>query len=638
MKGQPKANPSSRKQEKQVRKAQEEQLNVNRKSRVIGLFLALLGMAVYLNSIGNGYVLDDFSVIKENNIVSQGTSALGTIWKTTYRQGYLNVQDGLYRPFTLSVFALEWQIKPNSPGLAHFINIVIYGLGIFLLFGVLSFALRNGKEWVAVAATALFAVHPIHTEVVGNIKSLDELLCFAGCMALLWRELRGKNKGSQLALNLSLFLLALFSKESAVMWLGILPLSLWFFTDAKMPEIIKRTVWYAIPFALFMFIRLRVVGKAGDLETVSLADNLLMAAKNPAERLGTIMLVLGQYLRLMIFPDVLLYNYSYNQIPVQSLFSPLPLVLALGHLAAFVWALLQARTKNLLAYAVLFYLGCLFMFSNLAFTIGAAMGERFAFFSSAGFCLLVALVLSKWDNKPASTSWLPGTVAVRAVFILVLVAGAGRTWARNTDWKDNLTLYEHDLPASENSTRSHYYLGNELSKTYLEPIQDTAEKRKMANRVAGHLQKALEIYPEYLDAMTQLGVTYYKINDFKKAGYYYEMVLSRNPNDALAINNLAAIYFQIQRYPDAIKRYQQAVALNPRFDDAWVNMGSCYGMLQQYQESINAFQQAVAVNPNNPKAWLFMGLSYGNMGNPAMKAECFQKARQIDPSVSLPPQ
>jgi tetratricopeptide (TPR) repeat protein len=233
---------------------------------------------------------------------------------------------------------------------------------------------------------------------------------------------------------------------------------------------------------------------------------------------------------------------------------------------------------------------------------------------------------------------LPGSVAVRAVFILVLVAGAGRTWARNTDWKDNLNLYEHDLPASENSTRSHYYLGNELSKTYLEPIQDTAEKRKMANRVAGHLQKALEIYPEYLDAMTQLGVTYYKINDFKKAGYYYEMVLSRNPNDALAINNLAAIYFQIQRYPDAIKRYQQAVALNPRFDDAWVNMGSCYGMLQQYQESINAFQQAVAVNPNNPKAWLFMGLSYGNMGNPAMKAECFQKARQIDPSVSLPPQ
>jgi hypothetical protein len=185
MKGQPKANPSSRKQEKQVRKEQEELRNVNRKSRLTGLFLALLGMAVYLNSIGNGYVLDDFSVIKENNIVSQGTSALGTIWKTTYRQGYLNVQDGLYRPFTLSVFALEWQIKPNSPGLAHFINIVIYGLGIFLLFGVLSFALRNGKEWVAVAATALFAVHPIHTEVVGNIKSLDELLCFAGCMGLL---------------------------------------------------------------------------------------------------------------------------------------------------------------------------------------------------------------------------------------------------------------------------------------------------------------------------------------------------------------------------------------------------------------------------------------------------------------------
>lgn len=637
MKGQSKANPISRKQEKQARKEQEDLQKTTRKSRLTGLVLALLGMAVYLNSIGNGYALDDFSVIKENNIVSQGSSALGTIWKTTYRQGYLNIQDGLYRPFTLSVFALEWQISPNNPGLAHFINILLYGLGIYLLFGVLSFALRSRPAWVAAAAAALFAVHPIHTEVVGNIKSLDELLCFAGCMALLGRELRGKNKGVQLALNCSLFLLALFSKESAVMWLGILPLSLWFFTEAKVGEIIKRTVWYVLPFAIFMLIRSRVVGHTGELEAVSLADNLLVAAKSQAERLGTIMLVLGQYLRLMIFPDVLLYNYSYNQIPVQSIFSPLPLLLALGHLAALVWALLKARTKNLFAYAVLFYLGCLFMFTNLAFTIGAAMGERFAFFSSAGFCLLVALALSQWDRKGTATSFLPGSVVVRGLLLVILLAGAGRTWARNPDWKDNLTLYEHDLPASENSTRSHYYLGNELSKTYLEPIQDTAEKRRMANRVAGHLLRALEIYPDYLDAMTQLGVTYYKINDYKKAGYYYEMVLNRNPNDALAINNLAAIYFQVQRYPDAIKRYQQAVALNPRFDDAWVNMGSCYGMLQQYQESINAFQQAVAVNPNNPKAWLFMGLSYGNMGNPSMKANCFQKARQIDPSVSLPP-
>jgi hypothetical protein len=77
------------------------------------LIITIAVFALYANSLSNGYVLDDFSVIKENNIVNQGTKNLGQIFKTSYRTGYLNVNDGLYRPLSLAMFAVEWSISPR---------------------------------------------------------------------------------------------------------------------------------------------------------------------------------------------------------------------------------------------------------------------------------------------------------------------------------------------------------------------------------------------------------------------------------------------------------------------------------------------------------------------------------------------
>jgi hypothetical protein len=91
-------------------------------------FLVIVTFIIYWNTLSNGYVLDDFSVIKENNIVNQGTKGIPLIWKSSYRYGYLNVNDGLYRPFTLTIFAIEWQLFPDKPGFAHFINILVFSL------------------------------------------------------------------------------------------------------------------------------------------------------------------------------------------------------------------------------------------------------------------------------------------------------------------------------------------------------------------------------------------------------------------------------------------------------------------------------------------------------------------------------
>ena len=78
----------------------------------------------------------------------------------------------------LAMFAIEWSISPNNTWLGHFINLITYIFCGIILFKLLQKLLPQLHHFVIVGSVLLFIAHPIHTEVVGNIKSRDELLCF----------------------------------------------------------------------------------------------------------------------------------------------------------------------------------------------------------------------------------------------------------------------------------------------------------------------------------------------------------------------------------------------------------------------------------------------------------------------------
>src|SRR5256885_1682485 len=138
---------------------------------------AAISLLLYLNTITHGYVLDDDTVIQKNSIVTKGIKAIPEIMTTPYRKGAWERQESLYRPLSLIVFATEWQLAPKHPFLGHLVNILLYALTIFLLYKLLRRWLRQKHPLIVLAITLLFAVHPLHTEVVANIKSLDEILC-----------------------------------------------------------------------------------------------------------------------------------------------------------------------------------------------------------------------------------------------------------------------------------------------------------------------------------------------------------------------------------------------------------------------------------------------------------------------------
>lgn len=608
---------------------------------IYSFFLVVVSFIIYWNTLSNGYVLDDFSVIKENNIVNQGTKGIPLIWKSSYRYGYLNVNDGLYRPLTLTIFAIEWQLFPDKPGFAHFINILAFSLSMF--FGFRFFAKIIRPEFIAPLffTFLLFVVHPIHTEVIGNIKSFDEIMCFA--LSLLGLGLmynyHHKQKIYYLFFTVLIFFSSLLFKESAILFLAILPVFLYYFTDQKLIKIILNTSLFLIPVVVFFAIRKNILGSYFGLEQVSVIDNLLVAAKTYQEKVATIFYILAYYLKLMAAPFPLLYNYSYNQIPIVGFSNIVAIFSVVIHSTLFALGILSLKEKKLYGFGIWFMLIGLGLYSNLFATIGAAMGERFYYFSSFGviwfliFGMFYFIKIS--EQKISLFNWLANSRLKYVLFFVLAVSivFSFQVYSRNKDWKNNLTLYKTDMPKSPNSARSHYYLGNELVRLVGDTMKNKELKKDYLEEAEKHLLSSLEILPNYNDCITQLGVCYYRGGNYKDASLYYEKALKNNPNDALSINNLAAIYFATGKYNQAIEMYKKAIELNPRFADAYINIGSCLGMTQRYQESIEAFEKAIDIDPSKAKAYFFMSKSYEFLGDSKKAKEFAQQAKQLDSSL-----
>ena len=99
----------------------------------VGILAAVLGFVLYINTFGHQYCLDDYSVIKENWVTKGGLKNLGLMFSTEYRYGAWNSPGSLYRPLSLVIFSLQWQLSPDNPFVGHFMNAVVYGFTGWIL-------------------------------------------------------------------------------------------------------------------------------------------------------------------------------------------------------------------------------------------------------------------------------------------------------------------------------------------------------------------------------------------------------------------------------------------------------------------------------------------------------------------------
>lgn len=588
-------------------------------------FLAGISFLLYFNSIYNGYCLDDVMVITQNSNTLKGFGGIWDHLTHDYLYGFFKYPSGSaaspWRPIPLITYSLEIGFfGKNHPEYSHLINVLLYVGCVLLLFYLLSTFLLK-EFWISFFATLLFAIHPIHSEVVVNIKSRDEILCLLFMLSSLCFLFKYflTNKKRDLLISLLCFFLSLLSKENAITFLVGIPLMIYFFTAQSRNQIIKNSIWFVGVVVLYFILRINIIPivSTNPSETngglIIINYPFLYATGN--EAFFTKIFILLKYLVLLVFPYPLCYDYSYNQIPYVNANEPMVWVSFLMYGSMIFFAIKTFKKKNIVAFCILLFLITFSLASNLFVDIAVTIGERLLFMPSVFFCIALAAVgnyvfsfLSlKYNVKKMLLSFLLIAPTVFACGFVIV--------NRNKDWKNMDTLNVADYPKAPNSIRvndgvGNYYLGLSQKSGISKQTKDSLVRKAIV-----YYEKALSFFPEFDNDLSNLAVSYNILGDFDKAEYYWNRLREVSPeNPKLGDKYLANVYLNRGINTNQTKNYDSSLiyltkALKyalPQQDSVTANcyyhLAGMYYSTAKYKEAHDALGKLLELQPTNKAA------------------------------------
>jgi tetratricopeptide (TPR) repeat protein len=290
-----------------------------------------------------------------------------------------------------------------------------------------------------------------------------------------------------------------------------------------------------------------------------------------------------------------------------------------------------------MGFAILTYLQFLVFVSNLIFPTHIMMLEGHLFHASIGGAMALGWLgvkgLERIRMKPITKK--AGVVLVLAVILFLYGC---KTWERNRDWKNDVTLFLKDVKNAPNSV---LVLGNagarwidladtkEITGIFL-PGQDTSDindyngtlkitwdevheggfptRREAAlSKGINYLKRAIELHPRYVNGYLNLGLAYFKLGDYKKCTYYWKVAERLYPDNPYLAN-----YYIV--YTNDLKNRGERAFAGGRFEEA-----------------IEAYKYYTIVKPKEAEGWYSLGGAYFNAGKRFAARYCWNKALSIDP-------
>jgi hypothetical protein len=417
---------------------------------------------------------------------------------------------------TQTIWSFIWALGRGHPWPFHALNLVLGSVVVVLVYLLLS-DLRVGSR-VAFMAALLFAVLPIHTEVIAAIVGSNELLAAGFGLGALILYRRGS-----LAAALLLFILGVFSKESAATVAG-LAIILPFFEPGTRPPL-RRLAAHAGVAGLVVVLALWARNAVSDGPVfIPPIDNPMSLVHGPG-RLFTALWVQVLYVWRSIFPVTLSADYSYREIP---------LVMTLADPRAWCGLALAALTYGSFARRPVTRLGIALWVvaflpaANLLMPIGTTMGERLAYLPSIGLVLLLAQGLNRIPKA--------GVVAG-----LVVVIFAARTFERNQVWRDADAFYPKLVETSPDSAKARYFLG-----CWKAAHDDYAGALESYDR-------AIQIFPAYPEALNNRANALVRLGRLEEAKAGFRDCLRFDPGHSGAADSLRALEAGITFVPQRPK-------------------------------------------------------------------------------------
>lgn len=610
------------------------------------LLVFAIAFIVNANSLTNGWALDDTLLITHNNFTRQGLAGIPDIWSNDVFVGYLGQggveTGGRYRPLSHTVFAMQYALVGEHPWLGHLTNVLLYALTCALLFKLLARLFpesAGGSFWanVPLLAALLFAVHPVHAEVVANIKSLDEILAmlFALLAALTMGWGNTVHRARSVLLGCTVFFLALTAKENAITFLGVVPLVIWY-TGKDAKRTAMGTAFLILPTALYFLLRSVALGRTPQL---AWHGDFLTDPFHGAtgwEHLATTALILVKNIGLLLFPWPLTTDYYPPMVPVVGWNDPRAILGGLTLVSFLAFGLARARSRDKSALGMLWFVMTYSVVSNVFINLGTPMNDRFLFMPSAGFMLLLAAlfvkVMEQWQGFPSRI--------MRGAVLLVLAAYALLMFSRNRDWRDDLALFAHDVTVSDKSARCHVMYGKLLAEAAASTHDAVLKERQLAE-AGHHLERGITIYPDYALAHGLLGKLAMDGKDYPAATDHFIACLRRDSTEAVAVKNLAFIgrrMGEAKEFNGAERAFRAAIRYDPRTMEPYLFLADALMRTGRPDSSLVLLDQVIeqADTPAQSKlkadAFRLKGEAYAvYLKQPLLAEEHLMKAHALKP-------
>ena len=664
------------------------------------IIISVLALLCYANTLTLHYALDDRMVILESKYTIQGGwESVKAIFSEDTFTGYFGaehsiVAGGRYRPMSQLTYMIEFQLfgkdikerigdlddyynlhnaeheyyfyDTSLPFVNHLMNLLYYILLCLLIYEVLAriFPQYEGKKWfqsLPFLAVLLFAVHPIHTEVVANVKGRDEIFAMLGSFAALWCSLKyiDTRKWYWLVVSFLAFTFGIFSKENTITFLAVVPLALYFLNNDK-----KRTADYfitLIPLVIgtvfFLWARYKALGSMMQPDLTSNILNNPYVHSTRAQQIATVLITWGIYLKLLFFPHPLTHDYYPHQIAITDFSNPLVWLLLVGSIALVAYGIWKLKKKTVPSFGILYFIITFSIVSNLLFNVGTFMNERFVFMSSIGFTLIVGWWLYLLATSPIPTLQ-KSAIGITAVVSLLFGI---KTFTRNFTWKDDFTLFLTDVKTSDNSIKCNISAGGSCLQ-----IWKKSHKERDKRDAYRYLDKALKLDDHALNAYLLLSELAFLDENYElayQAAYNATLIdpenpqgqnllsqainmqkaheldpvnklldegkvdeawqevnkiLEKDPNNIVAKNVKGNVLGRgYGRLDDAIKVFEEIVAEQPDFSSAWENMGIAYAIKRDFTNAERCLLHAHELTPDNDNIKLNLYYMYKDKGDEA---------------------
>lgn len=630
--------------------------------------LFLITILLNLNTISNKYALDDNIVIVQNLNTQAGFSGIDELFSTDAFQGYMDfrqainpISGGRYRPLSIASFAVEQSlfgetfgqvyrseqeklvllrkngasidevknqtsklseieakiVKSNDEiaSIRHSIQLIFLIILILVIFDFLSLFIFKENIDLAFLCTLIFLSHPVHSEVIANLKSRDELFSLLFIILTLKQSfLYIQSKSNRNLFRMSLFfILALFSKEYALILPIIIGLAWISLYKINFKEIFNKGLFYLLLIlGVFVLIRFALFGNSEYVATSEDVLNNPYLFATPIESFSSKVGIFYEYLRILFFPISLSSDYSYAHFSYLNLTSFKFILSAFTYILLGLLFLRTLKKKSDFLFPLSIFLGFFFLVNNILFSIGATMGERLIFHSSLGFCIILFKTYEKYGLAKFKLPYFA------LLIILISAAFSYKAIERNSAWKDNYSLFTTDVKTVKNSALANNNAGfaiyNEAYQKYFvnskNKEQDKFAFQKEILKSIPYFTKATKIHKKYVSAYQNLGLCYFYMDNKIKAAEVWSQAAKNYDGPHVALQDYALHYLNEGFIFDKKNDFQNskiyiglATQINPYDSKLWENYGGVQFKLGELKGAIKAFQKALEIDPSSQMAF-----------------------------------